>query len=198
MRRILITGANGYLASLAQLYNAGRYEFLRVSHSDVDFRDPSGVEDFVRAADFDVCLHMAADALVSIGVLVSGVVISWTGWTLIDPIVGLAVAGVIVASVWSLTRDSLRLSLDGVPAGIDVAELERRMRAVPGVQAVHHIHVWALSTTENALTAHVVLSDFSELERIKRDLKALAAHSGISHATLEFETASERCADLCD
>ena len=143
-------------------------------------------------------LHMAADALVSIGVLVSGVVISWTGWTLIDPIVGLAVAGVIVASVWSLTRDSLRLSLDGVPAGIDVAELERRMRAVPGVQAVHHIHVWALSTTENALTAHVVLSDFSELERIKRDLKALAAHSGISHATLEFETASERCADLCD
>ena len=143
-------------------------------------------------------LHMAADALVSIGVVVSGLVISWTGWTLIDPIVGLSVAGVIVASVWSLTRDSLRLSLDGVPAGIDVAELERRMRAVPGVQAVHHIHVWALSTTENALTAHVVLSDFSELERIKRDLKALAAHSGISHATLEFETASERCADLCD
>lgn len=143
-------------------------------------------------------LHMAADALVSVGVLVSGVVISWTGWTLIDPIVGLAVAGVIVASVWSLTRDSLRLSLDGVPAGIDVAELEQRMRAVPGVQAVHHIHVWALSTTENALTAHVVLADFSELERIKRALKSEAAHSGISHATLEFETASERCVDLCD
>ena len=62
MRCILITGANGYLASLAQLYNAGRYEFLRVSHSDVDFRDPSGVEAFVRSVDFDVCLHMAADA----------------------------------------------------------------------------------------------------------------------------------------
>lgn len=62
MRRILITGANGYLASLAQLYNAGRYEFLRVSHSDVDFRDPSCVEAFVRSVDFDVCLHMAADA----------------------------------------------------------------------------------------------------------------------------------------
>ena len=143
-------------------------------------------------------LHMAADALVSVGVLVSGVVISWTGWTLIDPIVGLAVAGVIVASVWSLTRDSLRLSLDGVPAGIDVADLERRMGTVPGVLAVHHIHVWALSTTENALTAHVVLSDFSELERIKRDLKALAADSGICHATLEFETRSERCPDLRD
>ncbi len=105
----------------------------------------------------------------------------------------------IVASVWSLTRDSLRLSLDGVPAGDRRrGSLEQRMRAVPGVQAVHHIHVWALSTTENALTAHVVLADFSELERIKRALKSEAAHSGISHATLEFETASERCADLCD
>ena len=143
-------------------------------------------------------LHMAADALVSIGVLVSGVVISWTGWTLIDPIVGLAVAGVIVASVWSLTRDSLRLSLDGVPAGIDVAELERRMRAVPGVQAVHHIHVWALSTTENALTAHVVLQRLEELEPVKRALKAELRAGGIEHATLEFETLSERCPDFTD
>ncbi|OUN60727.1 cation diffusion facilitator family transporter [Alistipes sp. An66] len=143
-------------------------------------------------------LHMAADALVSVGVLVSGVVISWTGWTLIDPIVGLAVAGVIVASVWSLTRDSLRLSLDGVPAGIDIPELTRQMTAVPGVQAVHHIHVWALSTTENALTAHIVLADFSEQERIKHDLKTLLQVSGIPHATLEFETESEHCADFCD
>ncbi len=143
-------------------------------------------------------LHMAADALVSVGVLVSGVVISWTGWTLIDPIVGLSVAGVIVASVWSLTRDSLRLSLDGVPAGIDVPELMRRMTAVPGVCAVHHIHVWALSTTENALTAHIVLADFSEQERIKHDLKTLLQVSGIPHATLEFETESEHCADFCD
>ena len=62
MERVLITGARGYLASLAQLYNAGRYEFVRVSHTDVDFRDPRGIEEFVRSADFDVCLHMAADA----------------------------------------------------------------------------------------------------------------------------------------
>lgn len=143
-------------------------------------------------------LHMAADALVSVGVLVSGVVISWTGWTIVDPVVGLVVAAVIVASVWSLTRDSLRLSLDGVPAGIDVPELMRRMAAVPGVCAVHHIHVWALSTTENALTAHIVLADFSEQERIKHDLKTLLQVSGIPHATLEFETESEHCADFCD
>ena len=143
-------------------------------------------------------LHMAADALVSVGVLVSGLVISWTGWTIVDPIVGLVVAVVIVASVWSLTRDSLRLSLDGVPQGIDVVEVEANMTAVPGVRAVHHIHVWAISTTENALTAHVVLDSLSRMEAVKCSLKELLAHSGIPHATLEFESATERCGDLHD
>ena len=143
-------------------------------------------------------LHMAADALVSVGVLVSGLAISWTGWTVVDPIVGLAVAGVIVASVWSLTRDSLRLSLDGVPDGIDIAEIERKMEAVPGVRAVHHIHVWAISTTENALTAHVVLDSLSRMEEVKHALKELLGRSGIPHATLEFESVTERCCDLHD
>lgn len=143
-------------------------------------------------------LHMAADALVSVGVLVSGLVISWTGWTIVDPIVGLVVAGVIVASVWSLTRDSLRLSLDGVPGGIDVAEIEQAMTAVPGVRAVHHIHVWAISTTENALTAHVVLDSLSRMEELKHALKELLEHEGIPHATLEFESAAEQCCDFHD
>ena len=127
-------------------------------------------------------LHMAADALVSVGVLVSGLV----------------VAAVIVASVWSLTRDSLRLSLDGVPGEIDVAAIGRKMTDVPGVKAVHHIHVWAISTTENALTAHVVLESLSRMEEVKHDLKDLLNHAGISHATLEFESAAERCDDLHD
>lgn len=143
-------------------------------------------------------LHMAADALVSVGVLVSGLVISWTGWTVVDSIVGLAVAGVIVASVWSLTRDSLRLSLDGVPGGIDIVEIERKMEAVPGVRAVHHIHVWAISTTENALTAHVVLDSLSRMEEVKHALKELLGRSEIPHATLEFESVTERCCDLHD
>ena len=143
-------------------------------------------------------LHMAADALVSVGVLVSGLVISWTGWTIVDPIVGLVVAGVIVASVWSLTRDSLRLSLDGVPGGIDVAEIEQAMTAVPGVRAVHHIHVWAISTTENALTAHVVLDSLSRMEELKHALKELLEHEGIPHATLEFESVAEQCCDFHD
>ena len=143
-------------------------------------------------------LHMAADALVSVGVLVSGLVIARTGWTIVDPIVGLIVAAVIVVSVWSLTRDSLRLSLDGVPAGIDVADLERRMTAVEGVEAVHHIHVWAISTTENALTAHVVLADPCTMAWVKPLLKGLLEDAGIAHATLECETLSEHCSGQCE
>ena len=140
-------------------------------------------------------LHMAADALVSVGVLVSGLVISWTGWTVVDPIVGLVVAAVIVASVWSLTRDSLRLSLDGVPGGIDVAEIETKMAAVPGVRAVHHIHVWAISTTENALTAHIAVRDTEQIPALKHRIKHLLEHTGITHATLEFERPEETCDD---
>ena len=143
-------------------------------------------------------LHMAADALVSVGVLVSGLVIVRTGWTIVDPIVGMIIAVVIVASVWSLTRDSLRLSLDGVPAGIDVAELERRMIAVEGVEAVHHIHVWAMSTTENALTAHVLLSDPGMMVQVQPRLNALRAEAGICHATLECEIVAEHCSGRCE
>ena len=143
-------------------------------------------------------LHMAADALVSIGVVVSGVVISWTGWTIIDPIVGLVVAAVIIASVWSLTRDSLRLSLDGVPAGVDPERVVREMEQVEGVRAVHHIHIWAISTTENALTAHVVLERLSDMAAVKHALKERLRELGIAHATLEAETEAEACADLHD
>ena len=116
----------------------------------------------------------------------------------VDPIVGLVVAAVIVASVWSLTRASLRLSLDGVPDGIRVDELERMMIAVPGVEAVHHIHVWAISTTENALTAHVVLTDLPRLEAVKRELKTRLDGAGVHHATLEFESVAENCCDFSD
>ena len=143
-------------------------------------------------------LHMFAEALVSVGVVVSGLVISYTGWTIVDPIVGLIVAAAIVGSVWSLLRDSLRLSLDGVPAGLDIAGIERRMRSVEGVESVHHVHVWAISTTENALTAHVVLSDPCMLVCVKPKLKELLAEAGIAHVTLECETVSEHCSGSCE
>lgn len=138
-------------------------------------------------------LHMAADALVSVGVVISGIVISFTGWTIVDPIVGLVVAAIIIVSVWSLTRDSLRLSLDGVPSGIDPEEVAGAMQGVKGVKAVHHIHIWAISTTENALTAHVVLESLADMCTVKRALKERLAELGIAHATLEAESESEKC-----
>lgn len=143
-------------------------------------------------------LHMAADALVSVGVVISGLVISWTGWSVVDPIVGLVVAVVIVISVWSLTRDSLHLSLDGVPRSIELEDVERAMCAVDGVAAVHHIHIWAISTTENALTAHVVLRDVACMAEVKRMLKEALRERGIGHATLEFESGTECCCDPKD
>lgn len=143
-------------------------------------------------------LHMAADALVSVGVLLSGVVIRFTGWHVVDPIVGLAVAGVIVASVWSLLRDSLRLSLDGVPAAIDPEAVARTMQTTEGVREVHHIHIWAISTTENALTAHVVVERLADMAQVKRRLKDRLRKLGIAHATLEIESAAEHCDEQHD
>ena len=103
-------------------------------------------------------LHMAADTLVSVGVVISGIIIMYTGWTLVDPIIGLVIAVIIVISTWSLLHDSLRLSLDGVPVGIDSEKIGRVILEQPGVESYHHLHIWALSTTETALTAHIVIS----------------------------------------
>ncbi len=138
-------------------------------------------------------LHMAADALVSVGVLVSGLVIARTGWMFVDPVIGVVVAGVIVASVWSLTRDSLRLALDGVPPGLDPASVERAMLGVEGVCEVHHLHLWAISTTENALTAHVVVAPDARTECVKAALRRVLDAEGVAHATIETEGAEERC-----
>lgn len=143
-------------------------------------------------------LHMAADALVSVGVMVSGAVMMATGWYLIDPLVGLLVAAVIVWSTWGLLRDSLRLSLDGVPAGIDYDEVYRAVASQPGVSGVHHLHVWALSTTENALTAHVAIHDLQQMPQLKQALRTRLHEMGIDHATLEFEGEGQPCGEHSD
>lgn len=142
-------------------------------------------------------LHMAADALVSIGVVISGIVIIHTGWYIIDPIIGIIIAIVIVYSTWGLLRDSLRLSLDGVPVGTDIAEIEQTIKAVPEVENVHHLHVWAISTTETALTAHVVVKDTTHMEKVKHQIKEELKEVGVQHATLEFELPSVDCHDGC-
>lgn len=138
-------------------------------------------------------LHMAADTLVSLGVVVSGVIITLTGWNLIDPIVSLIIAIVILVSTWGLLSASLRLSMDGMPEGIDLHDIETKMRSLPHVVDVHHIHVWAISTTENALTAHIVVEDLSLMEQTKQQLKESLWKTGISHSTLEFETTECVC-----
>lgn len=138
-------------------------------------------------------LHMAADALVSVGVLVAGIIISRTGWYIIDPIIGLIVAVVILISTWNLLHDSLRLTLDGVPTSINSQQVVESIRALPGIDDVHHIHIWAISTTENALTAHIVLKQAEDMQEVKHLIRHRLEDFGIGHATLEFEVPGEHC-----
>ena len=140
-------------------------------------------------------LHMLADTLVSVGVVVSGVVINLTGWTLIDPLIGIVIAVVILVSTWSLLSESLRLSTDAVPEGFDVDDIKKQISQQEGVLDVHHLHIWPISTTETALTAHVVIATPSELEAVTDRLKQLLASLGIHHSTLELETSASHCHD---
>lgn len=139
-------------------------------------------------------LHMAADTLVSVGVLIAGVVIQLTGWYIVDPLIGIVVGVVILFSSWGLLRDSMTLTLDGVPRGIDPKKVKQTMLDQKGVIGVHHLHIWALSTTENALTAHVVVDDLAEEKEIKHAVKDALTGVGIQHATLELEKSGE-CAE---
>ena len=138
-------------------------------------------------------LHMVADTLVSVGVVISGIVISVTGWNVIDPIVSLLIAIVILFSTWNLLADSLRLSLDGLPEGINLDEIDEKLKSDNHVIDVHHVHVWAISTTENALTAHIVIDDIGYMEEVKERLKTILDHHHIAHSTLEFETRESHC-----
>ena len=140
-------------------------------------------------------LHMVADTLVSAGVLASGIVISHTGWYAADPVIALTVAAVIFLSTWKLLRASVRLSLDGVPDGMDIERIRRAITSVDGVTGMHHLHVWALSTTENAATVHVVTRRGSDTSRIKQDIKRALAAAGAEHVTVETETEGETCSD---
>lgn len=142
-------------------------------------------------------LHMAADTLVSVGVVISGVVIAHTGWNVIDPIVSLVIAVVILFSTWRLLADSLRLSLDGMPEGLSIEKIVHDISQSPHVKDVHHIHVWAISTTDNALTAHVVIDEVALLEEVKSDVKQRLEALGICHSTIEIEISGCQCHSHC-
>lgn len=134
-------------------------------------------------------LHMAADAAVSVGVIAGGLAIRWTGWTWIDPVLSLGIVVLILVGTWGLLRESTHLLLDGVPEGFDPREMEAWLAARPGVASVHDVHVWALSTTETALTAHLVMPDGDRGTAFLEDAaRGLRREFGIDHATLQVET----------
>ena len=140
-------------------------------------------------------LHMLADTLVSVGVVVSGIIINYTGWTIVDPIIGIVIAIVILISTWSLLSESLRMSTDAVPEGFDVDDIKKKIESQEGVLNVHHMHIWATSTTETALTCHIVIPEASMLEEVTDRVKEMLDGLGIHHSTLELETNSSHCHD---
>lgn len=138
-------------------------------------------------------LHMLADTLVSVGVLVSGIIISFTGFYMIDPLIGLAVSAVILISTWKLLSQSVRLTIDCTPEDIDVDDIISDLKQLPGIADVHHVHIWAISTSENAITAHLVLRPGADLEAAKQSARELLKNAGIIHCTLETEFEGTEC-----
>jgi cobalt-zinc-cadmium efflux system protein len=135
-------------------------------------------------------LHLLADALVSAGLVVGGIVIYYTGLYWLDAVFSLIIAAIILFSTWKLTKESLRLSLDGVPSAIHLEEVVSLITQAKGVKEVHHVHIWPLSSTENAMTAHLVLEESvkgEEEAHIKHELRHLLEHRNIHHVTFETE-----------
>ena len=153
---------------------------------------------FMRGRDSDLnirgaYLHMAADAGVSLGVVIAALVIMATGWTWVDPAVSLGVAAVVLASGWGLARDSVNLALDAVPRHIELGEVRNYLGALDGVAAIHDLHIWAMSTNETALTAHLVRPGGSDDAFLHRVCSELAHRFRIHHATLQIEADASAC-----
>jgi cobalt-zinc-cadmium efflux system protein len=140
-------------------------------------------------------LHMVADAGVSVAVVAAGVGIWWTGWQWLDPAVSLAISAVILAGTWGLLRDSLRLALGAAPRDVDPVKVEAALATLPGVAAVHDLHIWAMSTTETALTCHLVMPAGHPGDAFLREVaQAMQRDFGIGHTTVqvEFSAAAHR------
>lgn len=165
------------VAGLGIVINAGTaWLFMRGSETDLNIRG--------------AFLHMAADALVSLGVVIAGGLYWWKGWAWLDPVVSLAIAGVVVVGTWSLFHRSLHLLFDGVPDGIQLPEVRKRLLALPDVRGVHDLHVWAMTTSRNSLTAHLVVRDHSidSDTLLKLAIDELHDNFGIEHVTLQIES----------
>jgi cobalt-zinc-cadmium efflux system protein len=139
--------------------------------------------------------HMLADALVACGVVAGGALVLATGWLPLDPLIALAVAAIIVWGTWGLLRDATRLALDGVPPGIDADAVAAHLAAWPGVADIHDLHIWPMSTTETALTVHLVRPDAALDDAMLLALRSsLRDRYGIAHATIQVETGESACA----
>lgn len=141
-------------------------------------------------------LHLAADALVSLGIVVGGIIIYFTNWYWIDAALSLIIAVVILISTWNLLADSMKLSLDGVPNNVIVEDIKKEALKINGIINIHHLHIWAISTTENAMTAHLLLANdisIEEEQKVKQELKHTLLHQNIHHITIETEREYYSC-----
>jgi cobalt-zinc-cadmium efflux system protein len=141
-------------------------------------------------------LHLVADAAVSAGVVLAGLAMYFAGWSWLDPLISFVVLAVILWSTWGLLRESVLLTMDGVPADIKLDDIRLAALKIEGIKDIHHIHVWAMSTTENALTAHLVVEDGlpkGMSQTLKKKFRHVLEHMNIRHATLETEGAGEDC-----
>ncbi|WP_018404516.1 cation diffusion facilitator family transporter [Marinobacter gelidimuriae] len=144
-------------------------------------------------------LHMAADTVVSVGVVVAGVLIMATGANWIDPVVSLVIAAVIFIGTWQLLKDSISLAIDAVPRTINPADVANALSQLPGVESAHHLHIWALSTTENALTVHLVKPDsLDDDDIIQQANRMLTQDFNIAHVTIQWERNHSRCPNEVD
>lgn len=140
--------------------------------------------------------HLMADALVSLGVVIAGLIMKLTGWYFVDGLVAILVTIVILVSTWSLFKDSLIGIMDGVPSSIDTNEITEHLIRIQGVENIHHLHIWSMSTNENALTCHVKMKEPSNWTKIKHQIKKELEEHNITHSTLEFEGIDDHCEDL--
>jgi cobalt-zinc-cadmium efflux system protein len=168
------------VATLGIVVNGGTaLLFMRGRHGDLNIRG--------------AYLHMAADAGVSLGVVVAAFAIMLTGWQWVDPAISLCIAAVVLASGWGLARDSVNLALDGVPKGIELADVKDYLGQLQGVTEVHDLHIWAMSTNETALTAHLVRPGGYEDSFLHGVCEELSHRFKIHHATLQIEAGSDVC-----
>jgi cobalt-zinc-cadmium efflux system protein len=178
--------ATGWMAGVAAvgvvINTATALMFMRGRKDDLNLRG--------------VYLHMAADAAVSAGVVVAALAIFLTGWMWLDPVVTMIVLAVIVAGTWGLLRDSLDLALDAAPRGIDPARVRQALSDLPGVANVHHVHISAMSTTETALTAHLV-APAADPALLRVATETLKNQFGIGHVTLQIEAEAAGCDGPC-